>query len=397
MGRTYHPKRPAFTLIELLVVIAIIAVLMGMILPAIQKVREAANRARCSNNLHQIGVALHNYHAQVKKFPYGGRLRNNDWGVTPPPEFAQISNKTDFLAMYPKAQDQGNWIVALLPYMDQPALHKVFTPQIKPDGPAGMPTSTTGKWRISGLTSVTGPNTMDRPGTLPPGGFIFTLESPPSLRCPSDEHDWVTNPNTSYGASAGPNCLDVDPSTGNARCGIPTDLTTNFARYCRNLEGVPVSPDPSFALTTGEVRGMFARVGNVRMRMPGDIPDGSSHIIMIGEMMPDQNMLHYLFGWTSFASPVSGYVSTLAPINHVIERQEACTGDGNDKRRWENYHLANGFKSPHPGGANFLMVDSSVHFFRQDINHTVYQYLGCRNDGVAGFDIDTKTGPEPLP
>ena len=90
MVRKTIRKVGGFTLIELLVVIAIIAVLIGLLLPAVQKVREAAARVKCQNNFKQIGIAFHNYHVQNNRFP-------------------------------PGCSDRHNYIVYILPYIEQAA------------------------------------------------------------------------------------------------------------------------------------------------------------------------------------------------------------------------------------------------------------------------------------
>src|SRR5262245_20492353 len=107
-----NSSRRGFTLIELLVVIAIIGVLIALLLPAVQRVREAANRTRCTNNLKQVGISLHAYHGAYNSLP----ISTSPWSENNNPK--------------PPFTGRG-WILRLLPYLEQEPLYRLFEPSEK--------------------------------------------------------------------------------------------------------------------------------------------------------------------------------------------------------------------------------------------------------------------------
>ena len=111
--------RRGFTLIEVLVVFAIIGVLIGLLVPAVQQVREAVNRVACQNNLKQIGLAVHNYHDTRRKFPQGSR---NDRPL-------------------PLAAPRTTYLIELYPYLEQEATYRRWDPNVvvgTPDAYGGV-------------------------------------------------------------------------------------------------------------------------------------------------------------------------------------------------------------------------------------------------------------------
>src|SRR5215468_9245354 len=116
MGPRTSVRRSGFTLIELLVVIAIIAILIGLLLPAVQKIREAAARMSCSNNLHQIGLGLMNYESSYGKFPPASQM----------PYCYDPSHGISLKLRTSSGQNPfgPNWAILLLPYIEQDNLYK---------------------------------------------------------------------------------------------------------------------------------------------------------------------------------------------------------------------------------------------------------------------------------
>src|SRR5215468_339422 len=120
-----RPHRPAFTLIELLVVIAIIALLVGLILPAVQKVRESANRLRCTNNLKQIGLAIHHYHDVRGQFPPAYLWTDPGRGVPLTP-IGRIFDRPPASSFTLPNWPGWGWAALLLPYVEQDGLFRTI-------------------------------------------------------------------------------------------------------------------------------------------------------------------------------------------------------------------------------------------------------------------------------
>jgi type II secretory pathway pseudopilin PulG len=309
-----------------LVVIAIIAVLIALLLPAVQKVREAANRTKCSNNLKQLSLACHIYHDTTKLFPPGSLVLPNG------PTWQNLGWEAN----------KGTWLVYTLPQMEQDNLYReipnLFVPYFDSIGAA------------------------EKAGVLP-----TTL---PYLRCPSDTFA-LEKPYSNYVASIGPQCLGD-------QCGY-----TPFDQYCNQPKwGWTESPEDSLTSDAGQARGMFSRLGaRIAIR---DVPDGTSNTLLLGEALPSQNGHMLVHTWyTVYGTQLAG---TIIPINYPINENDTSwcgVNSGGPEHTLTNNNVSWGFRSRHTGGAFFAFVDGSVHFISQSIDHKTYQLLGCRNDGQA--------------
>jgi len=320
-------RRRAFTLIELLVVIAIISVLIGLLLAAVQKVREAAARIKCENNLKQIGLALHNYESATGRLPpayaWIGPKKN---GVGGPSQRPDLGDRPGPTTLYTVDQLPGwGWATYILPFVEQQNLYSQI------DFTNGEVAS----WFYNGVKDT----------VLP----IYV--------CPSDPLAGQYNPR-SY-----------------VRVILPQMATNSYAACYGALGDIGAAPDQG--------NGAFYRNSSLRLT---DIRDGTSNTIFIGERAAYFTQTP----WAGVVSNGTVQVSPGAPtfLNYVEPPPAMVMARiGNhtlNDTRSEPYD----FFGAHPGTVPFLFGDGAVRQVPISASLPVLQALATRAGGETANPQD---------
>jgi prepilin-type N-terminal cleavage/methylation domain-containing protein/prepilin-type processing-associated H-X9-DG protein len=314
-----------FTLVELLVVIAIIGVLVALLLPAVQAAREASRRASCTNNMKNIGVAMHNYLTARKEFPPG---RNGCESSTSPCNCPAA----------PGTYDGSSGYVMMLPYVEDPKMYEM----------AHFEKGGVFNWSLNPPWE----NDSDR--------NAMARLRPAILVCPSNQ--------------ARPTCEGCVNNNGNPKPGfalIETQSGTSSYALCHGTYGPKV-----FVGTPSSDRGPTTLCGNTGMfveanrRRPKQITDGLSKTFAGGEIKGgDTNDGYSLWAYGSC------HESTLRTTANALNTPPGQPNpSGVRVEVWGNLNGA--FGSDHAGsGANFLYGDGHVEFISEDIDYNLYQDL----------------------
>ena len=342
-------NRQGFTLIELLVVIAIIAVLIGLLVPAVQKVREAANRMSCTNNLKQFGIALQAYHDVYQKFPVGAPgSTNRQWG----------------------------WGMTVLPYIEQQALYTALnndTTNCLMLIPGGGPNLVNG----AAINADTAARAFVNVTAGPTNGVGAAKTAIKTFMCPSDVWPATTTTN-GYGKSNYAACAGNGLSTTNTALPWATIASSNGSIQ----NGVLVQAnDPN----------------NNWANNIASIIDGTSNTILLGEVSAQRAST--IYGLSAAETPIwaggnpvigngtgrqhnyfrvtGGIAGTAIGTYYTLNSQNTA----NDANGGNGRVMDRCFNSAHSGGGNFLLGDASVKFLSNSIDPIAYAAAGSKAGG----------------
>jgi prepilin-type N-terminal cleavage/methylation domain-containing protein/prepilin-type processing-associated H-X9-DG protein len=339
--------RRGFTLIELLVVIAIIAILIGLLLPAVQKVREAANRMKCTNNVKQIALANMNYESANGTFLPGVSRTGCCWGT---------------------------WMIAILPYMEQDNIFRVYVNFGGLDNGGGTPPPIDATRRYSqGVNATASRSRLS------------------SFTCPSDQaKKWSTGQNTlhNYVLNAG-NSNFYQVSTP-INC---TGGSTTGANGCVTFGGAPFGwyEDPAALAVGGDSSPVLYGTGDAtqgkmgRPRSIAEITDGTSNTLCVSEVIQGPRGGDDIRGFTWWGGG-AGFVTYQTPNNPTAT--DIMTGGGCGPNNFVPaiYPCTTGStttigrmqlaRSRHTQGVNAALCDGSVRFFRNSVSVVTWRALG---------------------
>lgn len=345
-------QRSGFTLVELLVVIAIIGILIGMLLPAVQQVREAARRTQCMNNLRQLGLACANYESAYMKFPTSGTNSSNHWW-TNPVKFGASRLTGDTTAESPLwSSEAAGWLFQILPFIEQQNLENLRLPQ--------------------GLNEVN----VDA-GVMPVEQHI------PAAICPSRGPQTFTHGLRIFAMS------DYAGVGGHPRAPLSKPVTLSGPDWFNSLDWHSGLIRPAGGTQGNRTLWKFPRLGY------GQISDGSSNTILLMEKS----------AWARNYSPVvdgfpawqyrgviggqfaPGFGTNTRHIGFLVADNSDMVvrpwgGNPVPRPSTRGWPVDEGsFGSAHPGTVSAVFADGSTHAVSMDINHQTIDDLGIYNDG----------------
>jgi prepilin-type N-terminal cleavage/methylation domain-containing protein/prepilin-type processing-associated H-X9-DG protein len=347
-------RTSAFTLIELLVVIAIIAILIGLLLPAVQKVREAAARMKCSNSLKQISLASHNFQDAVGHLPRATNYAEN-----------------------------GTWFIEVMPYIEQGSLTRVGVGNLAYRFSDNGDQYNAWGWWDSGVRSVDNSNKNITTASWASGANAGVGHIGIFL-CPSDQkrtlgtadlftlHNYVAN----FGGNSYSSTFYA--TTAEPFLGAPFESTTIYrttgALSRTQACGSATAPDPcnNPANTSRKVR--LEALG-----------DGTSNTLLFSEVVTTQEGSSHGFVWRS---EFAGFVTAITPNNQTVPDTILISGGcGSLTAASRPVPCVAGTvpqiaaRSRHSGGVNTALADGSVRFFRDTVDPVSWRLLGSANDG----------------